>query len=50
LLEHVWDEHADPFTNTVRMTISNLRRKLAEAGADQAIKTLPGRGYTLWAA
>lgn len=50
LLEHVWDEHADPFTNTVRMTISNLRRKLAEAGAEQAIKTLPGRGYTLRAA
>ncbi len=50
LLEHVWDEHADPFTNTVRMTISNLRRKLADAGADQAIQTLPGRGYTLRAA
>jgi DNA-binding response OmpR family regulator len=50
LLEHVWDEHADPFTNTVRMTISNLRRKLAEVGAEQAIKTLPGRGYTLRAA
>lgn len=50
LLEHVWDEHADPFTNTVRMTISNLRRKLAEVGADQAIKTLPGRGYSLQAA
>jgi DNA-binding response OmpR family regulator len=50
LLEHVWDEHADPFTNTVRMTISNLRRKLAEAGAQQAITTLPGRGYTLRAA
>ena len=32
LLEHVWDEHADPFTNTVRVTISNLRRKLADAG------------------
>ena len=26
LLEHVWDEQADPFTNTVRVTISNLRR------------------------
>lgn len=50
LLEHVWDEHADPFTNTVRMTISNLRRKLAMAGAHEAIKTLPGRGYVLRAA
>lgn len=48
LLEHVWDEHADPFTNTVRVTISNLRRKLAEAGGDgQPIETIPGRGYRL---
>jgi len=48
LLEHVWDEHADPFTNTVRVTISNLRRKLAEANGDgQPIETLPGRGYRL---
>jgi DNA-binding response OmpR family regulator len=47
LLEHVWDEHADPFTNTVRVTLSNLRRKLAAAGADDVIETLPGRGYRL---
>jgi DNA-binding response OmpR family regulator len=47
LLEHVWDEHADPFTNTVRVTISNLRRKLAVAGIDDLIETLPGRGYRL---
>ncbi len=44
LLEHVWDEHADPFTNTVRVTISNLRRKLGE---DQPIETVVGRGYRL---
>jgi DNA-binding response OmpR family regulator len=47
LLEHVWDEHADPFTNTVRMTLSNLRRKLAATGAMPPIVTLPGRGYML---
>ena len=49
LLEHVWDANADPFTNTVRVTISNLRRKLAEAAGegDQPIETLPGRGYRL---
>jgi len=47
LLEHVWDEHADPFTNTVRQTLSNLRRKLSDAGGDQPIVTLPGRGYAL---
>jgi DNA-binding response OmpR family regulator len=44
LLEHVWDEHADPFTNTVRVTVSNLRRKL---GDDQPIETVVGSGYRL---
>ncbi len=44
LLEHVWDEAADPFTNTVRMTLSNLRRKL---GQPAVILTVPGRGYVL---
>ena len=47
LLEHVWDEHADPFTNTVRVTLSNLRSKLTAAGAADVIETLPGRGYRL---
>jgi DNA-binding response OmpR family regulator len=44
LLEHVWDEAADPFTNTVRVTVSNLRRKLGEP---PLIETIPGRGYVL---
>ena len=44
LLEHVWDEMADPFTNTVRVTVSNLRKKLGEP---QPIETVPGRGYRL---
>ncbi len=44
LLEHVWDEAADPFTNTVRMTLSNLRRKLGEPAV---IHTVPGRGYVI---
>ncbi|MDQ3783179.1 MAG: response regulator transcription factor [Actinomycetota bacterium] len=47
LLEHVWDEHADPFTNTVRVTVSNLRRKLRLAGAADAIETVVGAGYRL---
>jgi DNA-binding response OmpR family regulator len=47
LLEHVWDEHADPFTNTVRVTLSNLRRKLAAAGAGELIDTMVGAGYRL---
>jgi len=47
LLEHVWDENADPFTNTVRVTVMTLRRKLADAGGDQPIETVVGRGYRL---
>jgi DNA-binding response OmpR family regulator len=44
LLERVWDEHADPFTGTVRMTIMKLRRKL---GDPPAVETLPGEGYRI---
>ena len=45
LLEHVWDEHADPFTNTVRVTVGTLRRKLSEATTrSQLIETVVGRG------
>jgi DNA-binding response OmpR family regulator len=46
LLEHVWDENANPATRTVRVTVMNLRRKLARGGA-QPIETIPGRGYRL---
>lgn len=44
LLERVWDEHADPFTNTVRVTLMNLRRKL---GRPPLIETVIGAGYRL---
>lgn len=47
LLEHVWDEHADPFTNTVRVTVGTLRRKLEKAGGPTPIETVIGRGYRL---
>jgi two-component system, OmpR family, response regulator VanR len=42
LLERVWDENADPFTNTVRMTIMGLRRKL---GDPAFVHTVAGAGY-----
>ena len=44
LLEHVWDEQADPFTNTVTVTIGRLRRKL---GDPPVITTTPGVGYRI---
>lgn len=47
LLEHVWDENADPFTNTVRVTVGTLRRKLQADGQDPLIETVIGSGYRL---
>jgi len=44
LLEHVWDAHADPFSNTVAVTIARLRRKLGEP---PLIETIVGVGYRL---
>jgi DNA-binding response OmpR family regulator len=44
LLEQVWDEHADPFTSTVVVTMSRLRRKL---GPPPVIHNTPGIGYRI---
>jgi DNA-binding response OmpR family regulator len=44
LLERVWDEHADPFTTTVRVTVMTLRRKLGEP---PIIDTVVGAGYRI---
>ena len=47
LLERVWDENADPFTTTVRVTVMTLRKKLGEPGV---IETVVGSGYRVPAA
>jgi len=47
LLEHVWDENADPLTQTVRVTVGTLRRKLTVDGEDPLLETVTGRGYRL---
>jgi DNA-binding response OmpR family regulator len=44
LLEQVWDEFADPLTNTVTVTIGRLRRKL---GDPAVITTTPRVGYRI---
>lgn len=44
LLEKAWDEQIDPFTNVVRFTMMNVRRKLGEP---QVIETVQGVGYRL---
>jgi DNA-binding response OmpR family regulator len=44
LLERVWDEQADPFSNVVKVTISRLRAKLGEP---PMIETIPTAGYRI---
>jgi DNA-binding response OmpR family regulator len=44
LLERVWDENADPFTQTVKITISRLRAKL---GDPPIIETVAKSGYRI---
>ncbi|TMR10878.1 response regulator transcription factor [Nonomuraea turkmeniaca] len=44
LLERAWDEHTDPFTTVVKVTMSKLRAKL---GQPPVIITVPGSGYRL---
>ncbi len=46
LLERVWDEHADPFTQAVKITMSRLRAKLGEP---DVIETVPQAGYRIGA-
>ena len=47
LLEHVWNEDANMFTQTVKVHIKNIRSKLNRAGAGDLISTVKGRGYLL---
>ena len=44
LLEHVWDQNADPFTNAVKIAISRLRAKLGEP---PLIQTVREAGYRI---
>jgi DNA-binding response OmpR family regulator len=44
LLEHVWDANANPFTSSVRVILSRLRRKLGEPAL---IVTVTNTGYRL---
>jgi two-component system response regulator VanR len=44
LLHRLWDENIDPLSNTVRMTVMTLRRKLGEPAV---LETVRGAGYRL---
>ena len=44
ILERVWDDAADPFTQAVKVTVSRLRAKL---GSPPLIDTIPKAGYRI---
>ncbi|HEY1037580.1 MAG TPA: response regulator transcription factor [Candidatus Paceibacterota bacterium] len=46
ILEDVWNNDSDPFSNTIEAHVRNLRRKI-EKGPRKYIHTVPGRGYKL---
>jgi two-component system, OmpR family, response regulator len=45
ILDNLWDEEFDSFSNIVDVYIGRLRRKIDEPGAASRIKTLRGAGY-----
>ena len=47
LIEHVWDELADPFSTSVRVHIATLRKKLIEKLDFDLIETRVGEGYLI---
>ena len=47
ILDHVWDESFDSFSNVVDVHVRNLRRKIDRAGEPSLIETVRGVGYTV---
>lgn len=47
LIEHVWDSDASFFTDTVKVHISNLRKKLKDVCGKECIATVRGQGYLI---
>jgi DNA-binding response OmpR family regulator len=47
LLEHVWGEEVNSFTQAIKVHMNNIRKKLRAAGAAEIISTVKGRGYML---
>ena len=47
LLEHVWDDDMNEFSNTVRVHVSSLRKKLRSALGENIIRNEIGKGYII---
>lgn len=49
LIDHVWDSNADGFSNSVRVHMSSLRKKIKEASGENKIENVIGKGYRIYA-
>ena len=47
LLEHVWNDDANLFTQTIKVHINNLRKKLSASGGEGLISTIKEKGYMI---
>lgn len=47
LIDHVWNGDGDPFSNSIRVHLSALRKKLKAAMGSDPIETKIGEGYLL---
>lgn len=47
IMEHVWNNELDPFSNTIRYHLHSLRKKLREASGADLIETVRGQGYRM---
>lgn len=47
LMDHVWDSNADDFSNTVRVHMSSLRKKIKKASGKNFIENAIGKGYKI---
>lgn len=48
LIDHVWDSNADSFSNSVRVHMSSLRKKIKEASGSNKIENVIGKGYRIY--
>lgn len=46
IMEHVWNDTTDPFSNTIESHILNLRKKI-DSKRKRLIHNIPGRGYKI---
>jgi DNA-binding response OmpR family regulator len=47
LIEHIWDNELDPFSNVLRYHICSLKKKLSEVSEAEVIQTVRGQGYLI---